>query len=449
MAVSRNSRVANGFRRALRPDLTFVLAFSGRIITAAAGLLMTFIVATHFPKVEQGFFYAFVSLLGLQVFVELGLGQVIVQFAAHEFAFLSFDRHKGFDGDADALSRLSSLARLASLWFGAGGVGLMLVLAVAGQVIFGHATSVSWQAPWLALCATTALNLALMPAQFLLEGCNQMRNAYFLRAIQNLCNQLGVCTAILFGAGLWSSAVGAAAMATCTLLFIIGRSWRFYGTLSRRPRSSVIHWRAELWPMQWRIGISSISGYFAYSVVTPLAFRLVGPIPAGQLGMSMTLISALSAVASLPVALKVPAMGMAIAQKNFAQLDHMVVRATLKNCGLWLCGASALAGGIFLLSFYHLPIATRVLPLGIFWLWLLASAQSPCAGVPIAAYMRAHKIEPFAGVGVLYALGTFVLYLLFGKLWGITGMGVAQLISLAIMTPVIFTIMQRYRRQNH
>jgi hypothetical protein len=436
-------------RRALGIDFTFVLALVGRVIPSLGGLVMTFLVASRFPKLEQGFFYAFVSLLALQVFVELGLGQVIVQFAAHEFAFLSFDRRKGFNGDADALSRLSSLARLAALWFGAGGVALMIILAVAGQVIFGHATSVSWQAPWRALCAITAMNLALMPAQFLLEGCNQLRNVYFLRAMQSLCNQLGLCTAILFGAGLWSCAVGAAAMASCTLLFIIGRSRKFYGPLSRRPQASVIHWRAELWPMQWRIGISSISGYFAYGVVTPLAFRLIGPIPAGQLGMSMTLINAMSSVASLPIALKIPAMGMAIAQKNFAQLDQMALRATLMNCGLWLCGASALAGGLYLLSFYHLPIATRVLPLGIFWLWLLASAQSPCAGAPIGAYMRAHKMEPFAGVGAVYALGTFVLYLLFGKLWGITGMGAAQLISLAIMTPVIFTMMRRYRRQNH
>jgi hypothetical protein len=430
-------------------DLTLVLAFIGRIIPSATGLLITFIVATRFAKVEQGFFYAFVSLQALQVLVELGLGQVIVQFAAHEFALLSFDRRNGFDGDAGALSRLSSLARIASLWFGGGGLVLMLILAIAGQIIFGHAASVIWQAPWLALCAVTALNLMLMPTQFLLEGCNQLRTLYFLRATQSLCNQLGLCAAILLGAGLWASAVGAAAMASCTLLFILGRNRKFYATLSRRPQASVINWRAEVWPMQWRIGISSVAGYFAYSVVTPLAFRLVGPIPAGQLGMSMTLINAMSSVAALPIALKVPAMGMAIAQRNFAQLDRMALRATLMNCGLWLCGASVLAGGVYVASFYHLPIASRVLPLGIFWLWLLASAQSPCAGLPIAAYMRAHKIEPFAMVGVVYALGTFVLYLIFGRIWGITGMGVAQLFSLAIMTPVIFNMMRRYRGQHH
>jgi O-antigen/teichoic acid export membrane protein len=433
----------------LRIDLTLVFAFVGRVIPSAAGLLMTFIVATRFPKVEQGFFYAFVSLQALQVFVELGLGQVIVQFAAHEFAHLRFDRENGFVGHADALSRLSSLARLASIWFGAGGVALMLILSVTGHVIFGHAPSVSWQTPWLALCVLTALNLALMPAQFLLEGCNQLRNVYLLRAMQSLCNQIGLCAAILSGAGLWSSAVGAAGMACCTLIFVMGRNRSFYWTLSRRPKGSVIHWRYEIWPMQWRIGISSISGYFAYTVVTPLAFRLFGPVLAGQLGMSMTLINAMSSVASLPLALKIPAMGMAIAQKNFRLLDHMALRATLMNCCLWLCGASILGGGIFLLSLYHLPIATRVLPPGIFWLFLLASAQSPCAGIPIGAYMRAHKIEPFAGVLVVYAMGTFVLYLVFGRLWGIRGMGAAQLLSLAITTPVIFAMMRRYRRRHH
>lgn len=62
-----------------------------RMWSALAGPLTILLIATRFSKVEQGFYYTFSSILALQVFFELGLLTVLAQFAAHEFAFLSWD----------------------------------------------------------------------------------------------------------------------------------------------------------------------------------------------------------------------------------------------------------------------------------------------------------------------------------------------------------------------
>src|SRR3990172_2856854 len=50
------------------------------------------LIATKFTPELQGYYYTFATILALQVFVELGLGTVIVQFASHEWSKLNLDK---------------------------------------------------------------------------------------------------------------------------------------------------------------------------------------------------------------------------------------------------------------------------------------------------------------------------------------------------------------------
>jgi hypothetical protein len=430
-------------------DTTFLLAVLGRIIPSVAGLLTTILIGTHFPAIEQGYFYSFISLLSLQTFVELGLGQVIVQFAAHEWAHLSYNRKQGITGDQAARSRLASLARLAMTWFSVGAFFLLAIFIVGGFAAFGsRATAIDWQAPWFGLCLVTVLNVALLPVQFLLEGCNQLRAVYLLRALQALGNSGGLCVAILAGIGLWAAAAGASINLAWTLFFVLGPQRSFYKALIGKPELARIHWRSELWPMQWRIAISTISGFFMSAVVTPMTFRLAGPIAAGQLGMSMTFTTALLSISALPIAVRAPSLGMAIARKDYVSLDRIMFRAASVSFSLWLCGAAALAGGLALLRLYHIPFAHRLLSEPIFLIFLLSSGLQ-CMTSAIAVYLRAHKREPFMVMGVVFALGLFCAYSLFGTLWGIFGLAAANLGAMLLMTPITWSMLIRYRNEWH
>jgi O-antigen/teichoic acid export membrane protein len=232
----------------------------------------------------------------------------------------------------------------------------------------------------------------------------------------------------------------------CVVAMQAGRLRPFYRTILTRSNGPRVRWREEMWPMQWRIAISSVSSFFAYNIVTPLAFRLVGPVAAGQLGMTMSLINAMTNTASLPVTLKAPSMGIAIAQRNYSMLDRIALRATLASAGLWLCGAAVLAVGVRLANLYELGIANRLLSEPLFWLWLIASAL-PVAGTPAATYMRAHKREPIMFVGLVYAFATLIGFLVLGTFWGLLGLAIANVLSLALATPIVVAIMLRSRRR--
>ncbi len=65
----------------------------------------------------QGYFYAFAGVVAMQVFLEMGFSQNILQFASHEYAKLNFTPAGNLAGDLVARSRLISLGRLAFRYY--------------------------------------------------------------------------------------------------------------------------------------------------------------------------------------------------------------------------------------------------------------------------------------------------------------------------------------------
>ena len=55
-----------------------------------SGPLMLLFIPLYLTQEEQGYWYTFSSVAALSVFADLGFSNIILQFAAHEFAFLKF-----------------------------------------------------------------------------------------------------------------------------------------------------------------------------------------------------------------------------------------------------------------------------------------------------------------------------------------------------------------------
>lgn len=65
-------------------DRAVFYGFLTRIWGIAAAPVTALLIAGKFTPQIQGYYYTFTNLLSLQIFVELGLGTVIIQFASHE-----------------------------------------------------------------------------------------------------------------------------------------------------------------------------------------------------------------------------------------------------------------------------------------------------------------------------------------------------------------------------
>lgn len=432
-------------------DTAVLFGVLARVWGVAAGPVTLLLIASHFTPELQGYYYTFLSLLALHVFFELGLGQVIIQYAAHEWSRLRLDGKGRITGDALSLSRLVSLGRFSLRWFAVAGALLALGLMAAGALFFADAdeTGVDWLLPWIGLCVLTGISLWLLPLLSLLEGCNQVASVYLFRLLQGVLGSFVVWTAIVLGAGLWVPVVGQALGLALTAVFLLRRHGGFVASFLRPADGPRIGWRDEVWPMQWRIALSWVAGYFCFSLFTPLLFKFHGPVAAGQMGMTWVLIGALSGVSTTFVQTKAPRFGVLIAKRDYVTLDRLALRVGVTSVAVCLAGAIAIAVGIHVLNVIEHSLASRLLPLESATLFLIATVLLQIS-TPQSIYLRAHKREPFLGLSVAGGLMTGLLTVVLGYRWGALGMGAGYLaVTLLFSLPVGTAILMRCRAAWH
>lgn len=405
-----------------------------KVWLALAGLVTIFLIASYFSPEMQGYYFTFYSLLAMQVFVELGLGVVIVNFTSHEWSKLKYDKEKGIIGDKTALSRLKSLASIVFKWYAFGGLLLALILGLLGYLFFSYShpvLGVKWAYPWFSLCMLTGLNLAFLPAFSLLEGSNQVSQIYFYRFIQEIVRSIFTWIIILLGGALWAPAGSTLFMLIWAVIFLYRNYANYFRSLLRQIAGPIIDWRNEIWPMQWRIGVSWLSGYFFFSLFTPVLFHFQGPVAAGQMGMTWSVVNALSMVASMWIITRAPQFGIYIAKKEYKELDRLIFASAVSSLAVATLGAAFVFGLILILNVYQFPLAIRLLaPLPT--ILFLVSTVLMQISYAQSTYLRAHKQEPFVRMSVISAVLMIVLVLVGGSRWGALGVSAAYFIVVVL-----------------
>lgn len=421
--------------------------------TVAAGLL-TIVFVTRFLSPElQGYYYTFYSLIALQIFVELGLNFAIIQFASHEMAHLSWTPEATVSGNAESKRRLQSLMHFAVVWFGLAALLMIAVLLPLGIHFFGTAspegTSVpKVGAPWSLLVVFSAANLIITAAVAVLEGCGKVTQVAILRLWQSVFSVTAVWIVLSLGGHLYALA------ANSMLTGLVGLTWLwikyrafFKDLFTHRTHLPGMNWRREIWPFQWRIALSWMSGYLIFQLFNPLLFATHGPGVAGKMGMSLQIIGAMNGAAMAWITTKTPTYGKLVATKQVYALDTLFFRGLAQSFGFLMAGVISVWLILFYLSTTGSPYAARVLPLPLFSLLLLVCLANHIVFAE-AAYLRAHKLEPFMVLSVLTGVATTTLALLLIPPFGLDGAvysyaTTAILISLGGGTAVFF----RKRRQ--
>lgn len=404
--------------------------------SVAVGILTIYFISLFVSPVLQGYYYTFNSLIALQIFVELGLNFAIVQFASHEMPQLAWQLDGTLNGSEPAKRRLQSLLRFALVWFGIAAVLMIGILMPVGMLFFTHTahtdipvSSIAW--PWLMLVTFTALNLLCSSILALLEGCGEIHQIALLKLWQALLTGIASLLALRQGFALYALVANSALLFSMNFLWLWIKHKRFLVDLlkfhSQLPGMS---WKHEIWPFQSKIAMSWISGYFLFNLFTPLLFASHGSKVAGQMGISMQICSTLNNTAMVWISTKMPKYGQLIAKGQRQLLDRLFFRALLISFSFLLASLLLISGTIYYLATIDSFILQRVLPLpllGILGIICLANHVVFAE----AAYLRAHKQEPFMVLSVVNAIITACLAIKFIPLSGSTG---------AVMTYAVATI---------
>jgi len=442
-------------QKSLELDTAVFFGLLGKLWMLCSGPITALLIATRFSKEIQGYYYTFFNIVALQVFVEMGLGTVIQQFASHEWAYLKLDNKGYIIGNKDALSRLISITHIAFKWYTIGALIVIVGLSIGGYLFFADSSQfhVDWKYPWFCLALLTGINIIFVPAWSLLEGCNQVSTLYMYRFFNGVISSIFVWFSILLGAHLWTPVISNMATLIFASIFLTGKYLNFFKTLIwEKPSGPVISWRLHMLPMQWRIALSWMSGYFVFSFFTPVLFKFHGPVVAGQFGMTWSIVGLMGAISGSWLSPRVPQLAMLISQKKYDELDRLFWKIT--KIVLWINATTAFVIWfiIYLLNTLDYPFftkfASRILSPSTAGI-LLVGQFLLVSSFPFSIYLRAHKKEPVMPVSVLSAIMVGLSTLILGKYYSVMGIVTGYLITHMIVVPMVFFIWYRKRAEWH
>lgn len=377
---------------------TVISALGVRSWSIGSNAITLVLVSALLSPVERGYYFTFLSLVMLQVFVDMGLSTVAVQFIGHEFSKLQWDERGDVHGDQTAAGRFRAIVRLTCRWYGFGSAAVFVVLLVGGFVVFGGGVSapqgMGWLGPWLLYAATASLNLWWTPVIAAIEGSGRVAAANKLRLRAAVAGSLACWASLLADGGLYSVGLmqGSIAVVTFTQLW---RGWPCLlrmATASTGPAPGPLDYRKEIWPMQWRIALSWMAGYFIYALYNPVVFRFHGAEAAGRMGLTLSLVNAVGALGGAWLGSSAPTFARLIAERRWSELDGTFRRVTVAST-LFIVTLSVLAIGAFVLLRDQPLLHTRTLGLREI-VFLLSGMLLNHLVVAYATYLRAYRQEP-------------------------------------------------------
>jgi hypothetical protein len=171
-----------------------------------------------------------------------------------------------------------------------------------------------------------------------------------------------------------------------------------------------INWKKDIFPMQWRMAVSWISGYFIYNLFVPLTFATQGAVEAGRLGIALAIFNSISTLGLSLVNAKFPLMGKLIASDNRASLNHLYHSVSRKSLVINVILCSGFVFSVWCLGSILSSITDRIADLKILIILSIAVTLNTYIS-SMALYMRAHKQEPMLLVsivmGVLVSIGAY------------------------------------------
>lgn len=376
-----------------------------RLWSIFSGVLLIILIPSTLTAAQQGYYFTFSSLLATQVFFELGLNTVILQIVGHERAHLEFEHTSMPSGPDVHLSRLYSVFQLLRKAYRIISI-LFFLFALIGGCLFFKTESISdleWFPIWFFLVLFTTINLYISPFLASIEGMGFVADVAKLRLKQSIVGSILLCSLLLSGIGLRAVI---AVPATASIFSMIWLLKNFKWVLIRRSEEfikSKVSWRSEIFPFQWKMALSWLSGYFISQLINPVVFKKFGPIEAGKIGLALTVFATIGALSYSWVNAKVPEMVKLIALSQITELKKLfwgvLLRSTILN---FVCGMLFILV-IFISKKFNLSIVTRIPSVEVLGALMLITFINNLI-FSAAAYMRAYKEEPMLLNSIIVAL---------------------------------------------
>lgn len=448
-------RIAN-IAQKVGMDKAIAYSSGARVFQAVASIATLFFIASYLNEEEQGYYYTFGSIVAIQVFFELGLTSIITQYVAHEAVHVVIT-NQTVTGDSKYQSRLASLLRFCIKWYAFISVILLTALIIVGFIFFSRYNvkdDISWQYPWILLSFATAIKLFQSPLTSYITGVGKVKEMNAMMFYQQIAIPSTTWICLILNLKLY--ALGISVIISC-VVWILYMYRKDISVIFRQMWHVVVEekvgYMKEIFPMQWRIALSWISGYFIFQLFNPVLFATDGPVVAGQMGMTLQVLNGIQAFSISWISTKVPLMSGLIELRKYEELDISFNR-TIKQM-MFVCLLLLLCMFLFFVILWNTKISLGGSLLSNRFLDLVPlSMLSLCMFLSVivnawATYLRCHKKEPFLinsmTSGMLCCLSTVFI----GRAYGLYGIVIGYTLICIIMFPWGFWIYKTKKKEWH
>lgn len=436
--------------RAIGLDRAVGFTVSGRVFQGLGSVVNVLLILHYLSASAQGYYYALWSVVALQSVFELGFSFVILQEAAHELVHLDIHPDGTVSGNRVAHVRLASILQRTVLWYTVASLVMGTVLLRGGMRFFSLHQEAGQTGQWLGPLRLTVLAcmvvFTLGPVLSFLEGCGQVTSVARVRFAQSVVSAFAAWTAMMTHHGLYAPALVLAGQSAVAALMLWSRRSLLLPLLRVRVRGEGVSWRREIWPFQWKIAVSWLCDYFIFQLFTPVIFAFRGPAEAGRMGLSINIVTQMSALMLTWMTTKAAPFGSLIAGRNNTGLDALFFRTFRQSLVLLVTGAVLVLSGVVIIPRFIPRLGHRIVPWPVFLLLLLTAIGSHVIQSE-AIYLRAHKCEPFLLQSILIAASTAAGVTFFARTSGTLGVAIASFVVLGVCGSISATSIFLARRK--
>ena len=406
---------------------------------ALSGLAVTVLVALCLTPQLQGWYYAFVSLATVYTLFDLGLAQVLMSVAP------KLGGLQGSGTQTTNTEQFKSLMRQSARLYGWLGLAYLVLIIPAGILFFWSGTRTEpiprteWLWPWISLVTATSAAIALMPFLALIEAGGKVTEVALLRLSQGIVGSLACWWMLWQGAGLWAVVMIPSVGVVATSLWLrlrypdlLVQAFDSGKELMRHSTQNSLAWSTEVWPLQWRFGLSWMASYMLTQIYTPILFYLSGAVVAGQMGVSFSIANMLAVISNAWTSRHVPIMAKLVLERDWMRLDRLFKRDIFYSTLFYVLSA------VLLCIAHHILEPTkygqRVLPFWPFAGLLLIGLMTHLTG-SLAAQLRAFQKEPL--VWVMLVGAALIVPLAF---YAASHYAAAGVIAVILLVQVLFVL---------
>ena len=409
-------------------------------LTQMSKLLMGPVLLIFLPRyinqVEQGYWFTMVSLAAITAFAEMGLSNIVLQFAAHAKSKATSD----YTLDELLIFVIKRILLVALLVF-------PLTVLVGSLVLSGDSESqINWLFCWFIFCAMSCLNLILIVILSYFEGSVGVHEIQKIRFVLAIVNLVSLVVSLYCSLGLWALPVSIA-LTVLTGFLILCSKFSLHNYL-KNPFDNLkvtnTYLGSHINPLLLRYSVSWIGGYFMFQLFVPIGFLTLGPIEAGKIGISISLFSSIFAISNIASIFQLPEFTSAIALSDKRKLMVCFWSALFGSLAIFSCGflviflmdQSDFLNDMFLDRFLDFDVL-KILALA----WLLQLIVHN-----MAIYIRAFRIEPFSLPSLVAGLYIPSMTYICSLLWGVEFFFMGFLTMFIWFIPVaMFLFMRQYQ----